>query len=114
MDAAKNAKTVGFLLIIFGAFSAFTGIFDLLKFQDVIATISFAMAIGILAIGIGLRKTKLSAVYGLGIYALVRLALIIYSATVEGAGVGGVGLIDLIIFSVLFFWLYSAKNKFSK
>ena len=112
LDPVKNAKTIGFLLIIVGLITGFTRLFDLMKFQDLVATFVFAISVGWIITGFGLRKTKLWAVYGIGVFALIQLALIIFSST-AGESMSMDSIISLIVMAVLFFWFYSARNKFA-
>lgn len=83
-----------------------------MKFQDPVAILAFGISVGWLVTGFGLRKTKLWAIYGIGVFALIQLALIIFSST-AGEPMSMDSIISLVVMAVLFFWFYSAKNKFA-
>ncbi|OGE24842.1 hypothetical protein A3C26_00205 [Candidatus Daviesbacteria bacterium RIFCSPHIGHO2_02_FULL_39_12] len=70
LDPVKNAKTVGFLLIIVGA------------------------------------------IYGIGLLGLLGLFFAIFFAS-QGEQISTGSVISLVITALLFFWFYSARNKFT-
>ena len=106
IDPVKNASTLGFIFIILG-------IIDLLSimsegFQNMLGLL---VAVITIAVGFGLRKHKLWAVYAIGVSAVITLVEIISMST-QGLPVT-VGIIELVLESVLFFWLYSARKSFT-
>ncbi|MFH0937246.1 MAG: hypothetical protein V1808_03050 [Candidatus Daviesbacteria bacterium] len=118
LDPVKNAKTIGLLFIILGVLDTFLGVAGFinlgigLRQVDMLVTmVNLILGIGYLAIGIGLRKTKLWGVYGLGIAALIQLGVFILGI-INGTGLS-VGVLIISIITILFFiWFYSVRARF--
>lgn len=113
LDPVKNAKTIAFLLIIVGVLNTFLGLVRFTDTDPLSALIKLGSGILYLAVGFGLRKTKLWAVYALGISALIEFGFLIFSL-VGGEELSLVSVISIAITVALFVWFYSAKGRFSK
>lgn len=112
LDPVKNAKTIAFLLIIVGIFSTFLSLARFTDSDPLSALIKLGSGILYLVVGFGLRKTKLWAVYALGISALIEFGLLIFSLA-GGEELSLVSVISIAITAALFAWFYSARTKFS-
>lgn len=71
-------------------------------------------AIAFLVAGVGLIRTRLIGIFGIGILALLDLIIIIYRYTNVQEPPSADKLLYLLIYSVLFLWFFSNKQKFSK
>lgn len=121
-NAVKNARIVGILLILFGLFDFLGGIKTLTDFlnrgnaiiaEDVPSFIALVAGpvIAIVA-GFGLIKSKLWAVYGIGLLALVRIITLLWASSEVAITTGNFVVVGIYI--LLFIWFYSSKKDFSK
>lgn len=113
LDPLKNASSIGVLLLGLGIIYLIMLLFGISQgaatvYGDILGLLlGISPAIGFLAVGFGLRKTKKWAIWGLGILALLILLPIIQ-------GDRSWSQITLLIFvGGMFIWFLSVKNKFS-
>lgn len=102
LDPVANAKTLGFLFILLG-------VVNIIKTIDGI--VFFIMSIIFFAVGFGLRKLKLWAVYAVGVAAVLDFGFSMYALS-QGAPFTLMTLLGTVFYGGLFLWLLSAKNKF--
>lgn len=121
-NAVRNARIIGILLILFGLFDFLSGIKTLTDFlnnskaliaEDVLNFIPLVAGpvIAIVA-GFGLFKSKLWAVYGIGLLVLVRIITLIWASSEVAITTGNFVVVGIYI--LLFIWFYSSKKDFSK
>lgn len=113
LNPVKNASSIGTLLTGLGVIYLIILAFGISQGTATISggilglLLGFLPAVGFLAVGVGLRKTKKWAIWGLGILTLLILLPIIQ-------GDRSWTQIALLIFvGGMFTWFLSAKNKFS-
>lgn len=113
LDAAKNAKVIGYLFFLFGLIDLISTLSSASEYTSAAVAISLIGSVGGLVVGFGLIKTRSWAVYGVGALAIYRILLIFYNYSVGASPSIGV-LFMLAINIILFFWFYSSKKKFKK
>ena len=105
LDPVANAKTIGFILILFGFF-------------DLLAALSeptrILSGLFLIVSGFWLRKLKLWGVYAFGLAVLLDVSSFGYRYYQGARG----GLLISVIFEAaviaIFFWIFSARSKFVK
>jgi membrane-bound ClpP family serine protease len=112
LNPVKNAKVIGWLLIIFGAYD----LYNLLRSNNSIDLIVlFLLVTNILPIltGFWLIKRKVLGVYGLAAMVVLDIITLVLGFYSEG-NVSISQVLILVVTTILFFWFWNAKNKFSK
>lgn len=110
-NPVKSTPVIGYLYLLLTLVS---GVYIYSQYKnspDLFAT----LLIGIvpqLIIAYGLIKVKLWGVYGLGLLAVLTLATMLMKVYL-GETLQIESVILFVVFGGLFFWLYSAKNKFT-
>ncbi len=110
-DPVKNAKVVGFLIVLL----TLLGVAAIYGFGEGVSftPLAIVLTLASLVVAYGLIKTKLWGVYGLGLLGLISLVQMLISFS-SGEQVTVGSWVTLAFYAALFFWFFSSRNKFSK